>query len=202
GLTHRHRHSGAQAEIAAWVAWLQARGAGAITLLGHSRGGNQAAIYGRTRPHEAVRRLVLIAPSTWTFEKAAKSYARRSKVPLSDLLARADKLIAEGRGDQLLEDVPFLHCPKARVAAATFAAYYAPKSDSFTPGLLPSVEPPVLVISGSADTVVPDLAEALQRLAPSKKITMQVIEDADHFFRDLFAEDVADAIAAFHKAPD
>ncbi|MGI9383086.1 MAG: hypothetical protein ACR2PO_08015, partial [Methyloligellaceae bacterium] len=42
GLTHRHRHSGAQAEIAAWVAWLQARGAGAITLLGHSRGGNQA----------------------------------------------------------------------------------------------------------------------------------------------------------------
>lgn len=175
GLAHRHRHSGAQAEIAAWVAWLQAKGAGQVTLLGHSRGGNQVAIYGRTRPHEAVRRLVLIAPSTWTFEKAAKSYGRRSKVALSDRLEAARKLVAEGRGDQLLEDIPFLHCRTARVAAAAFVDYYAPNEDRFTPGILPSIERPVLVISGSADTVVPDLAQALQRLAPGKSVATKII---------------------------
>lgn len=61
---HRHRLVDALDEIAAWVDWLKQRGASDIVLLGHSRGGNQAAWYAkhslatsRFRDHHATHRL-------------------------------------------------------------------------------------------------------------------------------------------------
>ena len=56
---------------------------------------------------------------------------------------------------------------------------------------------PVLVIAGSEDTVVPELPEAVEPMADGEKLRFVLIEDADHFFRDFFAEDAADAIMEF-----
>jgi alpha/beta superfamily hydrolase len=55
----------------------------------------------------------------------------------------------------------------------------------------------MLVIAGSEDAVVKGLVEQVQPLASRGLVRLQVIDGADHFFRDLYGEDVADAVAAF-----
>lgn len=48
---------------------------------------------------------------------------------------------------------------------------------------------------------MPDVLASFAQLVDSSGGSVQLdkIEDADHFFRDLFAEDVADRIAKFIK---
>ena len=53
---------------------------------------------------------------------------------------------------------------------------------------------PVLVIGGSEDTVVPDIESDFESLADQENLTVEVIDGADHFFRDLYADDVATMI--------
>ena len=45
------------------------------------------------------------------------------------------------------------------------------------------------------DTVVPDIIDRVKPLTKSENISLSVVDGADHFFLDLFAEDVADADA-------
>ena len=59
---HRHRHEDGVAEIGAWISWLKANGAGPLTLLGHSRGGNQAAWFAAGPGKGRLNALVLLAP--------------------------------------------------------------------------------------------------------------------------------------------
>jgi alpha/beta superfamily hydrolase len=54
----------------------------------------------------------------------------------------------------------------------------------------------VLVIAGSEDDTVKGLVEKTQPLADGKRVQLKVVDGADHFFRDLYAEDVADAVQA------
>jgi pimeloyl-ACP methyl ester carboxylesterase len=100
-----------------------------------------------------------------------------------------------GPGD-LPGTVGFLHCREARVSAPAFLSYYAPEPRRDTPGLLPDIAKPTLVIAGSADTTVTGLPERLAGYLDGNT-KLAVVEDADHFFRDLFTEDVADAIEQF-----
>lgn len=187
-LPHRHRHDDALREIEAWLRWLGERGAGEVVLLGHSRGGNQVAGFMTRKESPAVAAGVLIAPMTWHEAGAASAYEARGAA-LSPLLERA----AAG---ETLEGVPFLSCPEATVEGASFASYYAPDPDFDTPSLVAGIEAPVLVVAASADQVVPDLAERLDEIEQASVETV-VIDGADHFFIEFFAEDAADAIAEF-----
>jgi len=45
--------------------------------------------------------------------------------------------------------------------------------------------------------VVKGLIKAVRPLADGKKVTLKVIDEADHYFRDFVAEDAADAIDEF-----
>ena len=48
----------------------------------------------------------------------------------------------------------------------------------------------------TADTFVPDLPERMKGRV-TENISMKIVDGADHFYRDLFAEDLADAVHAF-----
>ena len=191
-LAHRHRQSGAADEIAAWVRWLGAHGARRIALMGHSRGGNQTARFAAEADHPAVVAVVLLAPATRNAEVAARRYAAAGGGELASVLERARR----AEPDDMLKGVRFLFCRDTSVAAGSFLDYYADDRRHDTPSLLPEIAKPTLVIAGSADRVVPDLP---QRVAPflDHDTRLVVVEDAGHFFRDLFAEDVADAVAEF-----
>lgn len=190
-----HKHTDALDEIGAWMAWLNQRGAGPITLLGHSRGGNQIAWYAAERLSPAIQKVVLIAPQTWPVGYAPMMYQKRYHTALQPLL---DK-IAQADPEAILGPIDFLYCPKTRVRAGSFMNYYTEDRRFDTPSLLARIKAPVLVVAAEGDEVVPGLVEHLRPQADGKKISLVVVSGADHFFRDLYAEDAVEAIVKFMR---
>jgi len=192
--THRHRHTDALDEIALWLDWLKAKGAKDVTLFGHSRGGNQAAWFAAERQHDLLQRLALLAPATWNAERAAKSFKRNHGRELAAVIKDAQAFATQGKGDQPMKGVGVLYCPGADVTPESFLSYYLPDDRFDSPTLLGKIKQPVTVIAGGRDTVVAGLAERIEPMADGKNLRFALIDDADHFFLDLMAEDVADAI--------
>lgn len=194
---HRHRHEDALKEIGAWLTWLQSQGVTKpVILLGHSRGGNQVARFAAAHPEAALSHLVLIAPQTWTETGTADDYQQRYGKPLAPLLERAGQMRDAGKADALLEGVDFLYCPATQASAAAILSYYGPDPAMDTPGLLPNIKVPVLVVAGSQDQVVQGLTAKVQPLVDGQQVQLLELDGADHFFRDLYAEDIADAVHA------
>jgi len=187
---HAHRHQDAVAELGAWMQWLAARGTGPVVLVGHSRGGNQATRYALADAAR-LRALVLIAPATHDAERTGAAYRKRHGVPLAMVLDQARQMPS----DAWLDDTGFLYCGPSRVTAGAFLSYYADDGLLDTPSLLPRVTVPTLIIAGSADQTVHDVPER-SREHLDADTRLLVVDGADHFFRDLYAEDVADAIDA------
>ncbi len=185
------------AELDAWMRWLKAEGFGSVTLLGHSRGGNQIARYFRETSPEGIRSLVLIAPSTFDVEDAAASYEAQSGMPLVARLDQARELLRMDQSETLLRDVRFLYCESLDVTPSAFLGYYEPEAAHDTPTLIDGIGTPTLVIIGSEDTVVADLPARMTGLEDSAAVTTVTIDGADHFFRDFFADDVVEAIVGF-----
>jgi pimeloyl-ACP methyl ester carboxylesterase len=197
GRLHAHRPADALDEIDAWIGWLKMQGATEITLMGHSQGGAQAALYAAERNDPAVGAVVLLAPATFDPERVAASYEQRHGAPLAPVLAKAQELVSSGRGVTRIERVGFLSCENATATAASIAAWYAPSPLRHTPNLLPRIPQRTLVIAAGADAIVPDLIDQVRPLDGQGNVTLNVIDGADHFFLDLYADDAADAIAAW-----
>jgi pimeloyl-ACP methyl ester carboxylesterase len=196
---HRHKDTNASKEIGLWVDWLKAKGAGAITILGHSRGGNQVARYVANKPDAAIRHAVLISPGTWKPKKLARNYNKNYKKDLVPLLEKARALVKANQGDKLMEGVDMLYCSNTIVAANTFVDYYNELPYLDTPSVIKRIKLPVLAVVGDNDQVVPEFSG---RMMGTKQANVKfvVVEDAGHFFLDMFGEDLADAISDFVNA--
>jgi len=142
-----------------------------------------------------VAAVILIAPQTWSEAYATADYQERYGKPLAPVLEKARGLVEAGKGDTLMDPVDFIYCEQTRATAAAFVSYYTPDSNMDTPSLITDIKPPVLVIAGSEDTAIKGLPEKVEPLADGKHVQLMVIDGADHFFRDLYSEDIADAVA-------
>lgn len=194
-VTHRHRYADASNEIGDWLAWLSSHGTQRVVLLGHSRGGAETALYAAQRDNPVVQAVILLAPDTRETNDAAAYEARYNK-PLAPTLAMAQKLLNQGKGQTVLPHTDFLYCPDTTVSAETFVSYYGadPRLDSAY--LIPKIKKPTLVLIAGSDEVVKN-DQKFASLADGKHIQVRVIDGADHFFRDLNADDAADAMSAF-----
>ena len=191
---HTHRHTDAVDEIGAWLGWLQGQGVEEVALLGHSRGGNQSARFAAEHPDAPISAVILLAPQTWSETAAVQDYDKRFGKALEPQLERARLLDAEGRGAEMLVPVDFIYCAETSATAAAFLSYYSPDPRMDTPSLIPEIKAPLLVVAGSEDDVVAGLVEAVQPLADGERVNLSVLEGADHFFRDLYAEEIADEV--------
>lgn len=73
-----------------------------------------------------------------------------------------------------------------------------PRQD--TPTLIPGIKKPTLaVVAGKGGGVV-GLDKKVAPLADGERVRLKVVDGADRFFRDLYAGDAVDAIAAFRNA--
>lgn len=200
-LEHDHRHADAADEIVAWVEWLQKKGANHVHLLGHSRGGAQAALAIVERPDIGVRGLISAAPLFQTDADIDARYEKSFGAPLRPLLAEARKRVEAGEGDTLLDVPGFLHCKPAKVTAAAFHDYYAPDPQHDIVRLLAELNIATLTVVAGADEVVPSLDAALADAAQAQRLpntaAVARIEGADHMFRDLFGDELADRVAEF-----
>jgi predicted alpha/beta-hydrolase family hydrolase len=193
--THRHKHSNAVKEIGLWLKWLKTKGATNVTLLGHSRGGNQTAWFAAQSNDPVVKHVVLIAPAYLPYELKKSDYQKNYQKDLDTVLQKANALVKSGKGDTIMT-VDFIYCKDAKVTAASFADYYNDNPNHNTPDLIKKIKVPVLIIAGSNDTSVKDVAKVY---APALKEGDKIVtvEGADHFFRDLYAYDIVDAMTAF-----
>jgi len=194
---HRHKHMDALDEIGAWLGWLESKGSGRVVLFGHSRGGNQAARFAAENGHALLSRLILLAPATG---RAGRGFEKQHGKPLADELAKAEALVKAGKGKEIMAGAGLLYCPGADVTAESFVAYYRSDPHNDTSVVLRDIKVPVQVIAGGRDSVVPDLREKVASQVEGKTLQFAIIDDAGHFFLDLYAEDVADLIEEFLAA--
>jgi len=193
---HSHKHTDALEEIGAWMGWLQSQGVGQVALLGHSRGGNQTARFAAAHPEAPLSAVILVAPQTWSEADAAEDYQKRYGKALATPIEQARKLEEEGKGGSLMEHIDFIYCADTSATASAFLSYYALDPRMDTPHLIPEIKAPVLVVAGTEDEVVKGLVEKVQPLADGQRVRLLVLEGADHYFRDLYAEEIADAVQA------
>lgn len=194
--THRHKHEDAVDEMSAWVEWLKGEGAERLAVLGHSRGGNQVARYLADQADPMVEKAVLLAPQTWSEGYYAKDYQSNYDTELAPLLEKAESLVDEGKGDEIME-MDFIYCPDTRATASSVVSYYREDPRMNTPTVLGEVSVPTLVIVAGADTTVTDLEEKMAERVEDDHVQMTVVPGAGHMFRDLFLYDAADAATEF-----
>jgi len=193
---HTHLHTDAVTEIGLWHDWLKKKGMENVVLLGHSRGGNQTARYAASTSDGTISHVYLLAPQVMTTEYSQQNYETRYKKPLKPLLEKAQKLVTEGQGKTLLKDVDFVYCDKTQVTAESFVSYYHfPEEKMDTTSLISSISYPLTIFAGSADTTVKDLITKAESKVDGEKSKLVVIDGAGHFFRDLYSEEIVEAIA-------
>jgi dienelactone hydrolase len=195
-IEHRHKHEDAVAELDTWMNWLKGQGASKVVLLGHSRGGNQVSWYAAEKDSALLQKVVAISPMTWDAASAAKEYEERYKKPLVDVLAEAQKLVDAGKGDTVMELPGFVYCEKAKATANAVLSYYKDDKRKNTPSLLAKIKKPMLIVMGSADEVVADLPAKLEGIKQDN-LKVETIDGADHFYMDLYADELADKVATF-----
>lgn len=195
---HTHKHTDAIAEVGVWMDWLKQQGVKKVSVMGHSRGGNQIAWYVSEKDSDAINKVILLAPATGE-QQSGKEYQEKYGKPLNSVLKNAKEMVKAGKGKELMKNTDFIYCEKSQVTAEAFVDYYDVKPKFDTPTVLKSIKKPTLVIVGSEDTVVPELPKRLEAIKSQKNVTITTIDGGDHFFVDLANEDVAAAVAKFIK---
>jgi len=196
---HRHRNEDAVTEIGVWVDWLKSQGAKRITLLGHSRGGAQTALYAASHDSELIDAVLLLAPAT-ADNTSATAYQTRYGRELEPLLAQAKQLVAAGDGETVIAKVALMTCPDTSATAKSFVSYYGSQTQVDTPDLLPRIKKPTLVIVAGDDHIVVGLDKKVAPMVDGKRLQMTVVETSDHLFRDLYSDDAVAAIDSFLKS--
>lgn len=197
-VPHRHLNQDAAQEIGAWVEWLKHQGVKQIALFGHSRGAAQTALYVAEQDPALVQAVILMAPATIANNDAAE-YQKRFGKPLEPTLQKAQKLVKAGKGTTLLTHVGVMTCADTKATAASFVSYFGEPARLDTPSLIPKFKKPVLVVVAGADEIVIGLEPKITPLVDNQRVQMKVVDGADHFFRDLYADDAVDATDAFLK---
>lgn len=193
---HHHQHEDAVTELAAWMDWLQGQGADKVALWGHSRGGNQAAWFASENDSELLDKVILVAPATWNGKHNADNYQQRYGKSLSDLMTQAQTLVDAGKADEVMDVPGFVYCQDAKASAAAFLSYGRDDERKNTPTVLKKIAKPALVVIGSADDVVADLPAQMEKLA-QENVSVEIVDGADHFFLDLYADDMVELIVDF-----
>lgn len=193
-IPHRHLQDDAVDEISAWVGWLREHGTGHVTLLAHSRGANQAMVYAVEKPDPEVNRLVMLAPGTGL---SKRTFEERWGDGYDATLARAQQLVAAGRGDDMMDGVDMLYCPHVSATARSWLSYYGDHRFRRFQEYLPRIRIPTLLVAGTVDERFPNIEEDVEPYLDNERVQLRVIEGADHFFRDFNIDEAMEAAIDF-----
>lgn len=153
-------------DVAGWVAWMERRLAPRqMIVIGHSLGAWKVAMYQSQRRDPRVGGLVLMSPPMAGAPRGARS----------EVLDLAQRMVAEGRGDELM---PAANDRMGRLSARTVAARAGGAWPSDLASLLPGAAVPVLVTYGDKENESAARLAALGHLRPA--VTGHVIEGGDH----------------------
>jgi len=155
------------------IARLKAQGATAIIVGGHSFGGNAAVYYGAT--HAGLLGVVVLAAA---FD--AKTTAALPQI--ADSLAKARRLIAEGKGDETTDFWTPSRANAIQPARATpknYLTFQGPDAHTYIPDNTPKLTAPLLWVAGDRDPGQTGPAYAFDK-APPNPLSRYVRVSADH----------------------
>lgn len=186
-------YGAASEEIDHWVGFLEAQGWRSVTIVGHSRGAAQVALYQnrlarQSATRKSVKRLALLAPMVWRPGEVSSAYERRWQVPLATVLATASR----ADETELIGPYPLLNCEAVTASASTFLSYYDQALPKDTPTILQDVTVPVTVYLGTEDAAAAWSADDKRHAVINNQVRIVEIDGAGHFFRDLYLDDVVD----------
>lgn len=181
-------------DIAAWVKFLASRGYSSTVLIGHSLGAIKA-VYGLA--HEKWPEVrALVAVSGPRLSCAAFQNSPDSSGPFFDSLGTAERMVKEGRGDELFNSkFPF----PLLITAAGYIDKYGPAERYNILRFAHDVPCPALFLYGSKELAGGGIAfdglpEALAALPSRERRSVAVIDGADHVYTGV-GEQLAAAIA-------
>ena len=164
-----------------------------ISFVGHSRGG-----YNIIQATELINNkdieLHMLAPTVDTYIGTRDYYETEHNLPYDQIIQNNDEYIISER----YPSINFLFCENAQVSSTTFRSYLDfsenrnkyPFSFSILK-LLNESNNKIFIYSGSSDEILLDSYKMFESI-DKKNLTQYLIEDADHFFRDIFLDDVID----------
>ncbi len=162
-------------EITHWLNYLQDLGFSNIVIIGHSRGGAQVASFNQLVKDDRIKAQVLIAPMVFheqAVPEAAVKLATTSKQPI-------------------LGPVRVIYCEQAKVTLNAYKSYYLSSPEKNTPTLIKDTILPTLIYLGSDDKLITEKFVNQSRIyEANSKISVKIIDGADHFFRDLYADEI------------
>jgi pimeloyl-ACP methyl ester carboxylesterase len=190
-----HRFEDSVLDLESWISEAERRGYGRVVLFGHSLGSLKATHYLFRTGDPRVKGLVLAS----TADLVAMHEGRYTKQELADFLATARRLVAEGRGADLMSPecgMGLLFQPVS--ADAYLDRFDEPASwdvmDLYDRGserafeALRSVSVPILALFGTTEETVPAdrldaIFDRLQReAAGAPSFRSHVLEGANHFY--------------------
>lgn len=178
-------------DIDAWVGFAVGLGFPRVSLLGHSLGGMKVTYYMATRRDARVAGLIVASGPVWRFVGPAKEAVERE--------AEAERLVAEGRGLELL--LPFPAPGATTVSAQTVVSGRPLRAALFghdgRPPAVALVRCPVFAFLGSEEAWLgtpADLEWLKATATAAPRCETRVFAGADHVYTGREAA-VADAVA-------
>ncbi|MEM9122093.1 MAG: hypothetical protein AAGB03_02120 [Pseudomonadota bacterium] len=189
---HRYTPEEAVREVQAWLGWLAERNVGAVTLIGHGEGALPVlgAITEAIPLPVPTRGVVVVAPPPTSEATLAAQWAAAG-ADFEAAIDAAEAQLNAGKGDALVPGVPFRTCKATSVSAKALVGYAAAWRDTPLAVAASTASVPVVVMVGSAEPTAQAAIEAFAGTPDS--VDLRVIEGADAFFYDAFAQDIADA---------
>jgi pimeloyl-ACP methyl ester carboxylesterase len=173
-------------ELNHWFDWLKNKGFSEVVLIAHSRGGAQSALFAQQTQHPMLKQLALIAPASWDKGSIEKGYQQRFNTSIDEIL---NKFATLGDNDRL-DQIGVLYCDSGTVDKRTFVSYYTAVPEKNTPTLLQQIDVSTVVYLGSEDEISLRFAEQQDDLSGADHVDVLMIDGADHFFRDLYADEI------------
>lgn len=182
-------------DIAAWIAFAVRLGFGSVVLVGHSLGGLKVLVYQAERQDPRVRGLVAASPAVHLRQRMLGAPA--------EIRALAERLVAEGRGQELL---PWGQLPGGfNASAGTFLSWLRPELDVAgldTPNpAVARIRCPLLAIAGTEREALSaaDLETIRAGATAAPRVDTRVFQDADHGY-DGHELEVAEFLAGWIDA--
>lgn len=160
-------------DVAGWADFAMTLGVQGVVLIGHSRGARKVVYYQARRQDPRVLGVVLASPGR------VDPATQRDPA----LLAQAERLVADGRGQDLLPQSG----PEPNLSAQTYLSNARPEHDPYgadtpDPGIA-RVRCPLLLFYGTRDLGGAPELEAIRRLAGgASRVDGQLIDGAIHSY--------------------
>ena len=192
-IKHTHNEHESVTEIISWYQYLLSKNYRKIIFVGHSRGGFNIVQASALIGNKDIE-LHLLAPIVDTYKGTRDYYMSEHNLPYDQIIQNNDEYMISEK----YPPINFLFCENAQVSSSTFRSYL-----DFTENrskypftfsifkLLSESNSKVSIYSGSADEILLDSYKRFESLN-KENIKHYVIDDGDHFFRDIYLDDVID----------